>query len=91
MLNASYKMAASTSDKRMPITTSPYNVPSGDVTPDQPTSSWTLPLTYCIYLFPVQCTYNCNADFYTRGLLLSKKGTQANTVEAATLAYHKGR
>ncbi len=39
MLNASYKMAASTSDKRMPITTSPYNVPSVDVTPDQPTFS----------------------------------------------------
>ncbi len=39
MLNASYKMAASTSDKRMPITTSPYNVPSVDVTPDQSTFS----------------------------------------------------
>jgi hypothetical protein len=39
MLNASYKMTASTSDKRMPITPSPYNVPSVDVTPDQPTFS----------------------------------------------------
>jgi hypothetical protein len=39
MLNASYKMEASTSDKRMPITTSPYNVPSVDVIPDQPTFS----------------------------------------------------
>jgi hypothetical protein len=36
MLDASYKMAYSTSDKRMRITTSPYNVPSADVTPDQP-------------------------------------------------------
>jgi hypothetical protein len=39
MLNASYKMAASTSDKRMPITTPSYNVPSVDVTPDPPAFS----------------------------------------------------
>jgi hypothetical protein len=39
MLKALYKMAASTNDKRKPITTSPYNVPSVDVTPDQPTFS----------------------------------------------------
>ncbi len=39
MLNASYKMAASVSDKRMPITTPPYKVTSVDVTPDPPTFS----------------------------------------------------
>ncbi len=37
MLNASYKIAASASDKRVPITISPNNVPS--VTLDQPTFS----------------------------------------------------
>ncbi len=37
MLNASYKMAASSKDKRTPITTPPYKVPCVDVTPDPPT------------------------------------------------------
>ncbi len=31
-----YKMAASLKDKRTPITTPPYQVPSVDVTPDPP-------------------------------------------------------
>jgi hypothetical protein len=32
-------MAASSKDKRTPITTPPYQVPSADVTPDPPTFS----------------------------------------------------
>jgi hypothetical protein len=32
-------MAASSNDKRTPITTPPYQVPSVDVTPDPPTFS----------------------------------------------------
>jgi hypothetical protein len=39
MLKAPYKIAASSKDKRMPITTPPYKVPSDDVTPDQHTFS----------------------------------------------------
>jgi hypothetical protein len=45
MVNAPYKMAASTGHKRMPITTPSYNkVPSDDVTPDPPTFSLDTPL-----------------------------------------------
>jgi hypothetical protein len=36
LLKSLYKMAASLKDKRTPITTPPYQVPSVDVTPDQP-------------------------------------------------------
>jgi hypothetical protein len=39
MLKAPYKMAASSKDKRTPITTPPYEVPSVVVTPDPPTFS----------------------------------------------------
>jgi hypothetical protein len=35
-LKSLYKMAASLKDKRTPITTPPYQVPSVDVTPDPP-------------------------------------------------------
>ncbi len=44
-LKSLYKMAASVKDKRTPITTPPYQVPSVDVTPDPPTvfSCWSLP------------------------------------------------
>jgi hypothetical protein len=36
LLKSLYKMAASLKDKRTPITTPPYQVPSVDVTPDPP-------------------------------------------------------
>jgi hypothetical protein len=36
LLKSLYKMAASSKDKRTPITTPPYQVPSVDATPDQP-------------------------------------------------------
>jgi hypothetical protein len=39
LLKYLYKMAASLKDKRMPITTPPYQVLSADVTPDPPTFS----------------------------------------------------
>jgi hypothetical protein len=35
-LKSLYKMAASLKDKRTPITTPPYQVPSADVTPCRP-------------------------------------------------------
>ncbi len=54
MLSASYNLAASTSDKRMPITTSPYNVPSVDVTPDKPTFS--LDTTFIVLYIFIPCT-----------------------------------
>jgi len=43
-LKAPYKMAASSKDKRTPITTPSYKVPSVDVTPDLPTF-WSLTLS----------------------------------------------
>jgi hypothetical protein len=46
-----YKMAASSKDKRTPITTPPYQVPSADVTPEPPTFS--LDTT-----FKMACEYN---------------------------------
>ena len=36
LLKSLYKMAASLKEKRTPITTPPYQVPSVDATPDQP-------------------------------------------------------
>jgi hypothetical protein len=44
LLKSLYKMAASLKDKRTPITTPPYHVPSVDVTPAPLFSRWSLPL-----------------------------------------------
>jgi hypothetical protein len=46
MLKAPYKMAASSKDKRTPITTPLYKVPSVDVTPDLSTFSLDITLKF---------------------------------------------
>ncbi len=49
LLKSLYKMAASLKDKRTPITTPPYQVPSVNVTPDPP-------------IFSLVTTFNISRD-----------------------------
>jgi hypothetical protein len=57
MLKTPYKMAASSKDKRTPITTPPHKVPSVDVTPDPPTFSLVTTFKLFFQLFSNICSF----------------------------------
>jgi hypothetical protein len=71
LLKSLYKMAASLKDKRTPITTPQYQVPSVDVTPDPP-------------IFSLVTTFNDNFYLGLSLFLHGSRGGRRGTTETAT-------
>jgi hypothetical protein len=82
LLNAPYKMTATTSDKRTPITTPSYNfIPNVDVTPDPPTFSLdTIPFTnyFVIIYYPLIYFISIICLFEVKQLCMWSKGRECN-------------